>query len=191
MDAPIRPYTPDGNPDSYAVDDPADEQLETVEMAAVESPILDSIRARRAEQAKERHYDIDLPGYGGLLVLRCQPIPARTLTVLRERLERSRSPDRDYNLNADTLIAACREVLGRAEAHHPLTVLTDQNDEAVKVDERLAEMLRLPAESARDVLRCLFEGANSPEAAVMMAAGQYMEWAASANGELDEELLGE
>jgi hypothetical protein len=155
------------------------------------SSLLDTLRAKREERAAERHFDIELPGYDGLLVLRCGPIPGRTLTLLRERSERSKSPERDFNLNADTLIAACREVLGREQRSHPLRVLPDADGEPVRIDERLADLLQLPATSARDVLRCLFENANSPEVAVAYQAGLYMEWAASSLDELDEELLGE
>jgi hypothetical protein len=154
--------------------------------------VLQALRARRQTHAADRHVDLDVPGYRGLLVLRLGPIPSQTMSRLRERAERSRSPERDYNLNADTLIAACRQVLGRARPTDELQLLVDPEGEPVRIDERLAELLGVEGvKDARGMLRVLYEGANSPELAVAAAGGQYVEWASGANNEIDEELLGE
>lgn len=153
--------------------------------------VLEALRAQRARHVADRHYDVDVPGYDGLLVLRLGPIASPVLTRLRLRAERSRSPDVDFNLNADTIIAACRAVLGRARREDMLVPLKDTEGEPVRIDDRLAELLGIDATVARDVLRTLFEGANSPELAVAATGGSYVDWAASANAEADEEFLGE
>lgn len=156
--------------------------------------ILDSIRAKRAQHAQERHYDVDVPGYDGLLVLRLEPIPGRTLAALVDRREKSRLPERDFNLNADVVIVACREVLGRNDVADPLVTLPGSDGEPVRIDVRLAELLQMPVTpqtTAREVLRLIFEGANSPDVAIIAAGGEYMEWARSADDDVDRELLGE
>jgi hypothetical protein len=160
------------------------------ENGAAASPVLEVLRQRRAERSAERTFDLDVPGYGGLLVLRCGPITGQTLSRLRERLERSRSPERDLNLNADVLIAACRSVLARAKPEDELVELED-DDGPVRLDSRLAAMFEMPASSARQVVVGVYSLANVPELAVATAASDYMEWASSAASEVEASMLGE
>ena len=154
------------------------------------SSVLDALRERRASYVREATLDLDVPGYSGRLALRCGPIAGSVLTRLRERMERSRSPERDYNLNADTLIAATRDVVGRlaeADEYQPL-----DPDEPMRLDHVLAETLDFPpGANAREVVRGLFGLAPSPDVAVGVAAGRYMEWAAAINEQADEDYLGE
>lgn len=171
--------------------------IEPSENGATASPesVLEVLRARRREHAEQRSFDADVPGYGGQLVLRLGPLPGATLTRLRERIERSRSPERDVNLNADMLLAACRVVCVRArlangELGRPMELL-DEHEQPVRIDERLAERLSMDVEGARPLLFAIFSLANSPEVAISTLAGSYMEWAASASSDADEEFLGE
>jgi hypothetical protein len=161
--------------------------------AAAPSSLVEALRARRAAQAAGHSHDLVVPGWKGQLVIRCGPIGGAVMTALRERAEKSRSPERDFNLNADTLIAACREVLGRASPDGDLTTLVDDDGEPVRIDSRLAELLGIETQRgrAREVLLALYAGANVPEVAIGVAGGEYMEWASSANAEVDEDLLGE
>jgi hypothetical protein len=152
--------------------------------------LIEQLRARRSERAAEQHVDLEVPGWDGI-VLRLGPLDGRVLPRLRERYEKSRSPDRDFNLNADTLIAACRSVHARLDGR--LLVITDADGEPCRVDARLAERLgiELPSGRSRELLLALFHRANSPEVAIATAANRYVEWASSATSESDEELLGE
>jgi hypothetical protein len=159
--------------------------------------ILDRLRAKRSEHAAQRQLDLEVPGYDGLLALRLRPISGRTLGVLGERRDSSSSPERDFNLNADTLIAACRAVLVRSDRSHSWSVLPDGDGEPVRLDERCAERLGVDARDpngkprARLLVKALFSGANAPDLAVARLVGTYGEWATTANEDVDQELLGE
>jgi hypothetical protein len=154
------------------------------------SPMLAAIRAKQAAHAGEHSYDVDVPGYDGLLVIRCGPLGGRRLTAIRTRMETSKSPDREQNVNLDTLIEGCREVLGREDIHDPLVPLDDELP--VRIDKRLSRMLGLPeTTSAREVLLGVFAGANDPDMAIGVAAGSFLEWCSSANGQIAEDVLGE
>jgi hypothetical protein len=153
--------------------------------------VLDALRAQRRERVAARTLVLEVPGWLGHLGLRLGPIPGRQLDRIVERAESSKSPERTFNANADTLIAACVEVLGREETSQEFITLTDEEGEPLRLDARLAEKLGLEADRARGVVRELYRNANSVEMAVGAAATQYTEWATSANEELDEELLGE
>jgi hypothetical protein len=180
--------------------DPAVEQLDDTQISepeaqngAARGALIDALVARRQRHAAERHLDLPVPGYEGQLVLRLGPIAGQALNRISEKAQGSKSPERTFNANADTLIAATREVLGSKEPGGRLVTLPDEEGEPVRLDLRLARLLQLPGEPqrARAVVLALFGMANSPELAVAVAATEYAEWAASANDELDEELLGE
>lgn len=154
------------------------------------SSILAALRSKREALAADRHLDVDVPGYGGLLVLRLGVVPSRQLAVVAEKAERSNSPDAAFNANADLLIQACVEVLGRERDDADLQPLDDA-DPQVRIDARLAGLLQLDGSTARATLRGLFALANSPDYAVAVAAARYGEWMGQASLEVDEDLAGE
>lgn len=173
---------------------------ETQVLGPIEVPVdetaLDAVRRRREEHQAEKTYDLLPPGYGGCLVLRLGPPTAevQTMTRLRmEKLERKKDPNRDFALNADTLIAVCEEVLVRKTRAAPLEpVLVD--GEPVALDAGLAEALGVtvdPRHPGRSLVRDLFRGAPAPEIAVGVHVNQYLEWAQGLDADSDEELLGE
>jgi hypothetical protein len=153
--------------------------------------VLEAVRARRQQLAARQTLEIDLPGMLGLMALRLGPIPGPQLTRIVERQQSSKSPERNFNANADVLIAACVEVLGRARESDPWTSLPGASGRPCRLDEDLCGHLGLEPVTARELIRELFKGAPSPEFAVGYAANEYVEWAAAASGEVDEELLGE
>jgi hypothetical protein len=171
--------------DSDAIDEPVPEPIE-----AESGSVLDVIRSRRDSRAAEHEYDMPVPGYGGLLVLRCTPLRGETLTKLRLRLDRSKDPSRDFALAADVLSAVCENVLARRTPEAELEPL-DPTGEPVRLTERLAELLQVEASSARQLVRAVFSLAPSPEMAVGDAVGDYLAWAQGADADLDEGLLGE
>lgn len=154
------------------------------------APIVEAIRARRAEKARDRFYDIDVPGTEGMMVLRLGPIRGAILTQLRERLTRSNSPERETNMNAEVLLRACVGVYVRRTPDAPLIAL-EKDGEPIKLDKRLADVFGFQASTAREVVFSIFNDANAPDVAIDVAAGRYLEWAASTNVELDDELVGE
>ncbi len=153
--------------------------------------VIDALRQRRAALAADRHYDVDVPGYGGLLVLRLTPITAALWTRLADRVTRSSSPERNFNLNADTMIATCKIVLARARRDDPLVELRTDDGNPIRLDDQLAEILGVECRTARDVVRAVFAQANAPELTVNTTVGEYVEWCREANADLEEELLGE
>lgn len=153
------------------------------------STVFDMLRAKRAAHTAEQTYDIAVPGYDGALVLRCGPLPGTKFTVFRERHERSRSPERDFNLNADMLLAAVRDVLARATPDGELQPL--DSDDPIGLDERLAHGLGLRASTGRELTRELFALAPIPEIALGTLMSGYMEWATGVNADADESFAGE
>jgi hypothetical protein len=153
--------------------------------------VLDSLRAQRREHVAKRTIELEVPGWQGHLALRLGPVPGRHLDRIVERQTTSKSPERTFNTNADLLIAACVEVLGREQADQEWVLLTDEEGEPLRLDLRLAAAMKLEADRARAVVRELYANANAPEMAVNQACIEYIAWATSANEELDEELLGE
>ena len=157
--------------------------------------LIAELRQRRAELAEEQTLELLIPGYGGKLALRLGPINGATQSALLERLAKSKDRERDFNLNADYLVAACREIVGRERWEDPWTPLGElaQTEGTIKLDDRLVELLQLEPASrtAREVLRALYSGAPSAEVAITLAGGEYVQWAGAANVEVDEVFAGE
>ena len=154
------------------------------------SSAFDVLREKRREHTASQSFDLNVPGYGDLLVLRCGPISGALFSRFRERHERSRSPERDFNLNADVLLAACQEVLWRPVPDAQPDAFSD-DDEPMTLDERLAEGLGFAATSGRELVRQLFGAAPIPEVSLSNTMNGYMEWATALNAEADQEFAGE
>jgi hypothetical protein len=171
--------------------EPLDEQLDdgSANGAASES-ILESLRARRDDFVGDRYVDLEVPGWAGCLALRCGSISSATMRRLRQRLEKSRSPDRDFNYACDVFVAACREVRGRANPQDRMTTLV-LDGEPLRLDLHLASALGFQAAGARDVVRQLFERAPTPDVAVGATIQRYIEWAGALDEEIDDEYVGE
>jgi hypothetical protein len=169
---------------------PASEEETVVLEPEPDESVLGELRRRRREMGTALSHEILVPGYQGMVALRVGPISGQQQSRLMERMTRSKSPEKDVNLNADYLIAACREVVVRREGEQWQSIPSE--DGTVGLDERLVDALELPPVSkARDVLRALFSLAPSPEIAITIAGGEYISWAAGQSEELDEEFLGE
>ncbi len=177
-----------------------DNETQAVELAQVESnghagsaaSIWEALRERRERLAADRHFDLEVPGAGGMLMLRLGPISGKKQAQLTDRLQKSQSPERDFNLNADYLLSATQGLLGREQASGPWEELVGEDGEPLRFDHRLAEKLSLPeGTTSRELVRYVFGFAPSPEVALAMACGQYLAWAGAVGVELDEEYLGE
>ena len=166
-----------------------DDEIAYVPPPSATANVLDAIKAQRARVVEERTYDVVIPGWGDLLVLR---LGAITGLQQQKIVERSQRRTVQTNADADFVIAAFREVLGRATPQGELAVLVDAEGDPVGLDERLADLLDLgPVRRARDVLDLLFARANSPSLAIASAAHEWLEWARSATDEIDEDFRGE
>lgn len=149
--------------------------------------VLEALKAQRAVIAEQHTFDVAIPGWNDLLVLRLGAITGQQHAKIIERAARtSRSIDTDF------LTAAFREVLGRDKPDGELTLLVDGDGDPVGLDKRLAAMLDLgEVQSARDVLVALFSGANSPPTAIANVSNDWLQWARSAGDDVDEAYLGE
>jgi hypothetical protein len=154
------------------------------------SSLFDTLRATRAAHAAPLRYDIDVQGYDGRLVVRCGPIASTRFATITAKYERSKAPERDFNLAADVLLAACVEVLARVKSTDPLQPF--DAEEPMQLDERLAHGLGFDdATSGRELVRKLFGAAPMPEVAMTEAVGGYMEWARSVDADATETFMGE
>jgi hypothetical protein len=129
-----------------------------------------------------------------MLGLRVGPLTSREQTRLNSRMAASKSPDREAIYNADTLIAATREVVVRDAEDQPWQSLGSLNGgEPVGFDAELVKLLSLDpsASTARAMLRELFALAPSPDLAVNLASAEYMTWAGGVSEDLDREYVGE
>jgi hypothetical protein len=167
-----------------------DDDLDVVEQPRPASPsLIEVLKAQRAKLSDERTFDLLVPGYGELLVLRLGPISADQQARLAERIQRGRNT---RNASVDTLVTAFRSLLARPTPTAALEQLVDDEGDPLGLDDRLAEKLDLgPVRTARDVLEALFRGANSPTLAITAAASEFFDWGASAGEEIDEDFLGE
>jgi len=157
---------------------------------AADANVLGALKRARARVAEQQTYDLAVPGWRDLLVLRLGPISGtQQQRIIDRATRRSSAPS---SADTDLLVAAFREVLGRATPTSELAVLVDADGDPVGLDERLANLLDLgPVHSAREVVHVLFAGANSPPAAIQAASGEWVEWARSADDEVNEGFLGE
>jgi hypothetical protein len=177
----------DTNGHSRLVDDDETFEVEIAE-AGAGSSVLSALKAQRARVASTRTYDVVVPGWNELLVLRLGPINGGQQQRIIDRAQRGKTA----NVDLDFLVAAFQQVLGRKTPEGELAVLVDADGDAVGLDERLAAMLDLGhVQTARQGMLALFAGANAPSLAITSAANEYLEWARSANTEIDEDFLGE
>jgi len=176
----------------FVRDEPIDTGPDPIEAEAAGS-ILDVIRQRRQGRTADHAFHVLVPGYRGLLALRCVPIPSDEMTELRGRIaaaERAQDSAVDLAVASDFLIRACDSVVARrtrAAAWEPL----DPNGDPVGIDSRLADLLGLEATSARQALLGLFSLVPSPDMAIQTAVSAYLDWARGVDADADEELLGE
>ncbi len=118
--------------------------------------------------------DFDIPDYDGLLVARYRLLSLEEMALF----SRDHNPgEDDVARNADFLVYACVELLGR-EDDGTLVSLGD-NDRPVKYDEGLDEVLGIEARDVREVVLEVFMGF---EMRLMLHAGQVGGWMAEANG---------
>jgi hypothetical protein len=164
-------------------DEPIDEPIE-----AAPDNVLEALKAQRAKHAEPKTYDVVVPGWGELLVLRLGAITGQQQTRLVERV-RTKGVTAFY---IDQLVAAYRQTLGRTTPDGPLLVLSNPDGDPVGLDRQLADMLELgPVMSARDVLVRLFSKANSPQTAIAAVAAEWSDWAREGDEDIDDAFVGE
>ena len=158
-----------------------------------QASLLDALREERARLGGDKHLDVIIPGWRGKIGLRLGPIPAKVLHTIVERSNRTKSQEKESEMMADTLIAACQAVVARVSEQDEFEVIEDDEGNPVQVDASLVEMIGLdiPRPSSRAVLYALFANANAPSLALAHVNAEYMQWVRESDIDLDEEFRGE
>ena len=156
---------------------------------AAEASVLAQIRKRREELKRDRHVDLDVPGFDGLLVARYQPLAYRKLREIIQRAEKQHRSDpamEELAGAADVLNNACVGVFVRENGE--LTPVTYKGEPVLRFDRDCAGALGLDEEqTARDVLFDVFPD----EFSVIRQYAAFSEWQARTEPEANEELVGE
>lgn len=182
------PLLHDPREDDDALDDLAPTNGD-VDAETASTAVLDVLRAQRDRVVQEHVFDVVVPGWRDLLVLRLGAVSGPQMERLTARLGR---PNATATFNVGVIVASFRSVLGRTTPTGELTTIVDSDGDPVGLDKRLADALGLgPVESAREVVERLFQYANSPTFALAAAANEWGEWARGAGDEIDESFVGE
>lgn len=145
------------------------------------------LRKRHDELSEDRTLDLPVPGYDDRLVLRCGPVPWATIARVQNLV--GRREDRDGRAllaaQADTIIAACRDVLLRHTDGGELEAIDPSGPR--RIDPELATLLGSGTTSARATLLWLFPS----EVGLSIAAGQLLDWTRTMQSDVADELVGE
>jgi len=173
-------------------DDDGDEpELELApEPAVAGESVLAALKAQRESMGDDRHFDYVPRWWRGLLVLRFGAVSPSAQTAIANRIMATKGKQVP-NANLDTLIAAFQCGLGRSTPTGELEVIPAPDGEPATLKE-LVEVLGLgTVDRARDAMRLIFAGANSPETALTALGSDWNEWASNENEEADDAFMGE
>lgn len=154
--------------------------------------VLDRVRAVAAQKAEAHHLDLDVPGYGGDLVVRLGPVGWDESVEVTERAQKQAGKAAGraaWNAGADLLITGVRDVLLRTDdGLEPVN-----GDAPSRITKDLMVLLGFtdPPDTARGMLAALFCHAVSPELAVAAACAEYQAWLSGVDADVAEQTLGE
>jgi hypothetical protein len=154
------------------------------------SSLIAGLRAQQRQIAKRRTTIIEFPRglWAGKLAARYHLLDERALSRLQRAIQNADS-EQLLDANADVLISACQEVLGRRDTSEPWGQIID--GEQLRFDRQLGEALELDAVTARQVLFALCGGRIEGAGAVNALSAEYLSWWQGATPEVVEELAGE
>lgn len=159
---------------------------------------LAAIRKRRDEIIKEGgHLDLLVPGYEGNLKVRYRDLSDAEHDELAKRFERARKRDDtagERESGADILIKHCERIYVREPGADEFVEL-EENGDPFRFDKRLAPLLGLGSETAREVVLDVFSPSNGPRRRHPDAIAPHIEaifaWRQGREEEIDKRLLGE
>lgn len=159
---------------------------------------LAAIRKRREEIIKEGgHLDLLVPGYQGNLKVRYRDLSDPEHDELAKRFERARNRDDtagERESGADILIKHCERIYVREPGAEKFEVLEESGD-PFRFDKRLAPLLGLESETAREVVLDVFSPSEGPRRRHPDAIAPHIEaifaWRQGREEEIDKRLLGE
>lgn len=154
------------------------------------SNVLEAIRAKREELAKEKSITLDVPGYGGHLAIRYKAIPTEQLNRFLTQAAASGNDEKILEVNADILIRCCEAILVRQDPDAELEPLDPDAAEPTTFSTgTLPELLELSASSAREEVFAVF----SPDGAQPLSIGRHADaianWLQGSTEAIDKSLL--
>lgn len=171
---------------------------DTPDQAPLAGSPLAALRERRESLRRDRHLDLEVPGWDGLLVARYGPPEPGAMTRYAEQatiLARENRDDAALVASTDILVGLCREILTRGDDGDlvSLAELAGESD-AIRYDERLAEHLGYEATSAREVVWGVFPqhpDGRALDYVVQAHANEVVSWLSRVDEEADDVLAGE
>jgi hypothetical protein len=152
--------------------------------------LLADLRAQQHRLARRKHTIIEFP-YGmwaGKLAARYRLLDERALDRMLRAVQTAEG-EALLEANADILVGACDEVLGRRNTDEPWGEIIP--GERFRFDKPLADALGLHAETARQVLYALVGGRIGGAGAINDLSGQYVAWWQGKTPEVVDDLRGE
>lgn len=167
----------------------AEESVETVS----NSSVLDAIKARRRELAGSKNLTLQVPGYGGHLLIKYKAVSEQELRPITQKVEKSLNSNKEssyLDLAADLLIKACDDVLVRETLDADAEPIDKQAATTFSTG-TLNDYLGLDAKTAREEVFQLFSPDGSQPLAATQHAQAITSWLQGNLEEIDKQLLGE
>lgn len=126
---------------------------------APEGSILSALREKRSEIREDRRTKLSVPGYDDMLVAEYKAIPYELLQTIVKRSVKAKSSRADLNAMMDALIQACVSFHYRNEDGDliPLNEVDPKfGDEPIVYDPRLAEVIGVTGDTARQICQAVF-----------------------------------
>lgn len=161
------------------------------------SPVLARVREQREKLAKSDTITLKVPGYdellgGGAVVIRYKAVRGKEITLLAQRMEKSKDDNAAINTAADIIVRCCDAILVRQKDDADLEPLDPSADEPTTFSSAtLGGLLDFEAGSAREEVFGLFSPDGVRDLAVVDQAGAVVNWLQGKVREIDQELLGE
>lgn len=155
-------------------------------------------RRREAIGAQDRSIDLDVPGYGGDLLVRYGMIEGGwdVIKKIGERVQKSKNPRAELLAACDTLVFACKGIYVRQDSG-AIEPLDDPAAEAAPTfgePDRIGSVLGFSSRDAQQnpitARQCVLRMFNN-ELAVQAQYVELSQWLQDANTEDDGEFLGE
>jgi hypothetical protein len=149
--------------------------------------VIETLRERRNQlglQAKP--LDIPVPGYDGLLILRCRWVAFKDLSAGARELSKIKEPtEAQIHAAADTLVVCCQDFL--IKVGDEIKPIAEDGTPTVFGDPRLPASLGFSQlATAVDVARAVFNN----EYALIRTANTVIEWLQDTTKRVDTDILG-
>lgn len=147
---------------------------------------LELLRGKRQKLVAQRHIDLPVNGYDGMLVVRFGVMEPDLFARMMMFMSPGPNPPGADAIYVRALVETCVEVMVRRAPGLALESI-DPDGGRCRFDARLAELMELPGQSAEEVCRDLYGGGGGIATAALAVFG----FASDVSAFVDEELEGE